>query len=357
MKGTLYYTVQPHGTDRYWITRMLDGVQATAAKRGWQAMAIPTTDIPRAHMLMIIGTTDAYLAEQTRLCEAHGGIPLLVNAHIPDALHGYTSVSFDLSHAVRDCIRQLSAQGCRRLLLVGINEASCADRMKRRVFVEECRALGCDAYVPMSPSGRLTDMVDAAVHDLSRASACGVLCANDTAAMLLLARLRAQQTACPPIIGMGNSHLGRRGTPALTSVDFDYYLLGCEAVAAYAYRMASADSHAFLQVLLPTKLVIRASSGTNSAPKDATIDSVVDTCVPYFDGQPTECLLRVESCLQQMSEVDCELMLGAADSYAALSERLFLSERTLKYRMKRILAYLGLDSKRTLAHVIHTLLS
>ncbi len=364
MKQPIYIYVQSARKDAYWQSVILDGIHAFAKQKRMQSQLVNPTEISPEAVLILVGSEEKWLLSQANICKSYGVAALPVNAYIPPALQEQPYASFALEKSTRDCLRYLASMGCKYPLLVGLNMHSGADYLKERIFYEEAARLGMQVSAYKQWREPVFTEVEHVVSELAAGSikADSILCANDTAAIMTIPRLQRIGISVGkefPVIGMGNSYLGRHMTPALTTVEFDYYTLGIEAARLY-YLMTNSpgsghESRAVHSISLPNRLIIRESTGMVPI---TNMEHIVpaEEAPDYFGEEETACIIRLENYLQHCSAQERELIFGAGESYSSLAEKLYISERTAKYRMAEILRDLQLPNKGALERYIQRIL-
>lgn len=355
--------IEPMPKGSYWLTRLIDGIRTYALKKRIKLGQYSSDTLAEHGITMIIGMSDSWLISQAREFALVGETLLIVNACIPPELEGYHSVCFALERSVRDTVYYLASLGCKRPALVGLHRSSSADRLKHRRFTEECERLGIEPICPSTESSGLAEQLDELTSSLGSLSPDALFCANDTAAILMRSRLhRSGLDPKLPLVGMGNSYLGRKLSPPLTTVDFDYFTLGYEAARVY---MLAAElpptSPTVLSASIPSRLIIRDGIGNpefiGGAARNPNPYMRGALESDYFAAPEVDGIIKLEDYLQVCDRIDRELIFNSANQYSQLAEQLYISERTLKYRMSKILTALGLDSKSDLERSVRSIIS
>ncbi len=352
MKKTIYLYTEPVIENAYWLSRLRSGISDFASERRYSVSEAAPDSMQSGGLLLILGTKEEWLTSVCQRCLSLGILAFPVNASIPGDIKARATAVFSLERAVRDCVRYLAYLGSKRPMLVGLNHSSSADQLKRRIFTDEAEKLGITPLLLDDGTETLKATVESFRAVLGKTKADAVLCSNDTAAIILISELLGMGIPVGrsfPVIGMGNSHIGRRMTPSITTVDFDYYSLGREAARLYIYaERLPIEIEAEMSVSLPAPLIIRESTGNTAFSDSGKQFLYTKQLNNYFGDGTSEKIIRLENYLQHCDEIDSELIFCAEESYRSLSERLFASERTLKYRMSNILSVLGLASKNEL---------
>lgn len=360
--------IQPPGKNDYWMKRLLDGIEAESKQRKYQNEIVyfsvrdeteppPFSGVP----VLLAGTASGWFFASVKYALTHGCTPIIVNACMPEQTTDVSGVCFALENAVEDCLKYLGQLGGKRPALIGLNPSSDADRLKAAVFRAYTQKNETESDCVFCEQAGLGDSIEACIEEMLAHGADALLCANDTTAILAEGCLKKRgitPDASFPVIGMGNSYLGMNTDPPLTSVGFDYYELGAEAVRLYDY-LSSSTSGVSVQIRIPTALHVRASTGDVPFTSRVQASAVVSKTAPdYFGGDPVHRLIMLENDLQHSDAIDREIIFGVArgETYPQLAARLYLSERTLKYRLSRILSRLGLHSKAQLNALVQEVL-
>ena len=112
-------------------------------------------------------------------------------------------------------------------------------------------------------------------------------------------------------------------------------------------------------VRIPAELIVRESTGSIPyANAELTVHVGNQNLPDYFGGSLVSRLIMLENELQHCDSIDREIIFGTArgETYTQLANRLYLSERTLKYHLSHILKRLGLRSKSELYTLVQEVL-
>ncbi|WP_159620563.1 LacI family DNA-binding transcriptional regulator [Ruania rhizosphaerae] len=211
------------------------------------------------------GSVDAIVLTSSRMSDAAirqiaKVEPLVVlNREVP----GVPSVLVDFEPAMRRITEHLAELGHRQITYVAGPEASWADGMRWRGLRLATEHLGIRLrrVGPVAPTvaGGQTAVVD---WDDHRTSA--VVAYNDMVAIGIVRRLTASGVRVPEdvsVVGFDNTPVGELVTPALTTVAAPLRALG-ETGASNAIALAAgARSRATDPIRLPTRLIVRESTG------------------------------------------------------------------------------------------------
>lgn len=178
-----------------------------------------------------------------------------------------------------------------------------------------------------------------------------VVCPNDTIAIYLVEYLKQQGIAVPGdlfVASFGNMAIGRYHSPSITSMTMDMLYVGEQAFSVWRYLMKSEQSlqRIALKITVPSKILIRES--TANMPVLSSGGAHFASPQDYFYHNPAiSRLIGLEKCISQRDPVDMQILrlLMARESYEQISEELFISSSTLRYRLNKIYADAGVKGR------------
>ena len=136
----------------------------------------------------------------------------------------------------------------------------------------------------------------------------------------------------------------------------DMLCVGEQAFSVWRYLMKSehTQQRVALKITVPSRILIRESTGCTHI--QAGAGAVFPTPQDYFYHNPTIArLVGLENCINQRDATDmnvlCRLM--EQKSYEQISEELFISSSTLRYRLNKIFADAGVRRRHEFEALIH----
>jgi hypothetical protein len=190
-----------------------------------------------------------------------------------------------------------------------------------------------------------------------------VLCANDVVAVSMIRRLSRAGTRVPDdlyVASFGGTLLSRLFRPSLTTATLNHMELGRQAVSTFAYLMRNPDVTSS-SVKVACRTHIRESTG--SSRPTGGVDTgwhahAAPRVVFYSDPEVNE-ILGIEAFLTRCDELDLRIIDGLKRSvpYERMAEDLSKSENTVKYRIKRMLSWLGRETREDLIALLGTYLA
>jgi LacI family transcriptional regulator len=178
-------------------------------------------------------------------------------------------VSSDNDRGIRQVLQHLIELGHERIAFLGgrPNLISLEREQSFRMILTEAGLPVCDPWIRHSSWSNPAVIEEAAVGILTAIEGrpTAVVCASDTAAMVVLRVARARGLRLPAdlsVTGFTNSTLSAVADPPLTTVEQPFHAMGHTA-ATHLVQMAESSGGAERQaspVLLPTQLILREST-------------------------------------------------------------------------------------------------
>lgn len=351
----LYVLMQPEAKNSYWADHIRNGIRDGVREWNDTVCAVNPTDsapdFSGRHVLVVGSNIDWLEASATQLMHK-GAHPVIVNACMLPVRHFRCSgVVFELEEMMHKCLALLRSAGRKHTVLLGANPNSVTDHVKADAFAKT--AAGLQPGDIVWAEGNLDRCIAGFAEDLASSDCDSVICANDTAAVCLIRCLTSMGYRLPEqlyIIGMGNSHVGANLKTGLTSVMFDYHEMGKTAVRLY-HNLCQSPVPCHSTVSLPCRLVIRDSAPLNDKGFIPEIlPMVTHPGGSYFDSSVIQNIIRVEAMLQAGDADDREILFGIArgESCDTIADKLFFTDRTVRYRLKKLVKQFGFENRADL---------
>lgn len=255
--------------------------------------------------------------------------------------------------ATKEALKYLKSCGREKCALYAVNLNSYADTVKAGYFKKE------DIFINSGKTG-MEDCFEKFIKRAENYDA--VICTNYISAIYLMHRLKETKFKVPEdlfVLTYGDSVLGKMFKPSLTTITLKHELLGVWAVDLCRMLSLSAEAGS-ITVNIPCK-IISAQSTDNILYKEnedfgelkSDLDNVFALDLNILEIQALEKLLRIcdETDLKMLNRI-CK-----KSSYAEIAEELFMSESSVKYKIKRLLGASGIDSIKKLTDLIKNYLS
>ena len=176
-----------------------------------------------------------------------------------------------------------------------------------------------------------------------------VICSNYITAIYLISSLKERGIAVPKdiyAVAYGDSQLGRTYSPSITAITLNHAALGVQAVEVYRY-ISKQEENISITARIPCRIIPAGS--TEYAPDNhvnVSEKEVVFTDAIYIKNQKLHEIQCLEKLLRECDNADVEIIKHLIDgkTHSAIAEEMFISENTVKYRIRRMLKISGLNS-------------
>ena len=184
-----------------------------------------------------------------------------------------------------------------------------------------------------------------------------MICASDYAAISLVRRLQQDGYPIPEklyLISYGNMALSQLMRPSITSIADGYEEFG-RAALSISSLIEKNPSISTVNIQLHCQLNIRET--TENRPLPVSAEDEAAEHVPenrFFKDPEISNLARLETLFQQCDEIDMALIqqLLSGDSYAQMTEKSFISETAVKYRIRKMEKTCGVGTRMDLVRFL-----
>lgn len=338
---TINIIIEPEYKDTVWCRETLCGIEKKVASLRYKAR-ICSYDMLNADMenIIVVGTSPSYVTSilsKTSLL----GIHTIVISCQPMETEGNTSyVLIDHNSATRECIEYLQCCGRKNIALYGINRNSYADMIKTKYFENK------NIYYS-SGKNAMQDCYDAFAKQVSRYNA--VICSNYISAIYLMRRLKCAEICVPDdlyIVTYGDSVIGNMFNPSLTTVTLDHEQLGIQAVNLCRFPDMLSES---ISVTVRAPCKIHVAKSTDNIPYVKSVNNFTHSDISDNIFMQDEQLLEIQSLekmLRKCDDIDLKIIGGLLESksHIKIGGALYISESSVKYRIKRLLTGTSIES-------------
>ncbi len=336
---------EPHYRSTAWFRQTMDAIIKKAAALRYEVAETDTEKLIFSEerlMAIVIGTSNSWVTDTLRSLMLKNVHAIVVSCQ-PEELFDNTSyVLIDHARAMNDMISLMRSVGRDRIALYGINSDSHSDRIKIRYLL--------DAGYPNSSiycinGGSLVSCYNNFQKNITEYNA--VICANDIAAVALVNHMISDGYKIPEeyfIIGFGNSLTGQMCKIPLTTISLDHEELGVQSVLLYSYLSKNTDN-VTITVKVPCSLTVRKSAEFN--PVSRKPDTIFAADSSFYKDDELNGIMRIEKTLQACDKTDLNIIHGILNyqAYCTIAENAFISENSVKYRIKRLLSISGFDRR------------
>ena len=288
--------------------------------------------------MFVLGGSAAWISHTVHELQSKNCHPIIVSELPEYSFVGrYSCVKTDYNRVMSFLSSYFMRNGKRRTAFYGMNHASFSDMARKSAFYS------CFSDGEIFENNGSLEKCFADFYERHRISSFdSVICANDFAAVSLLAHLRQSGVPTKDIcIAVHSNAQILTYFPEILALSVDY-----SAVATAAFEIAdciSANPNFMgMRVTVDCRsdlLPDGASVSASAAPAFLTADTI------YDDGELGE-LMRIDRLLSESDETDIKIIRLLSDGTDNICESTFLSDNGVKYRIKKMKRICGVESKK-----------
>lgn len=348
----VFTVTEPLVQGRYWSSGYADGIRQETAKIKGQCIEADLDTLERiaaeirAGGIRPVTIVNCITTQWTQECLARltrAGIhPLLLTPFGRERGGAFSTVSLDFYSTFFSLFRYLEHAGRSRIALLALNPDSINDTVKRQAFAD---------FQHISPEqdkhifwnrGSLLECCRRFFAQRHQYDA--VVCTNDVVAIKLIEFLNSNGVRVPEdcwVAAMGNTLTGNFINPGITVAEMDCPAIGRQAVRLYGFIQKN-PALSSLRAVTPGRIIVRSSTANFPLPPYAPgaepLPNGRDTPMDFYADQDVADIFRLETLFRNCGEVDRQILtrLLCGKTYAATAEEVFLSERAVKYRIRRM---------------------
>ncbi len=377
---TIHIYVDPPYKESLWCKQTLKGISDEATKKRYSIKMLEAENIYKADLdaffedeekriLIVLATSVNQSSKFNDFFNEHGVHLLYINHQSTNSSYRFSNILIDYYDSMRIITEYLEGCGRKLIALYGINPDSSTDLIKKNFFEERNKHIqqygnGENIYYRViddksSPSVDCFETFRSSLEFYD-----SVICVNDLVARLLIDDLQKIGIRVPEdlyVVSFGDYILAQIGKPTITAVAVDHELLGRQSVYTYSYlRKASRD--VYITAKVAPKLTIGESTAGSEFAKHKNTHSDISTgelTSDFFHHPEIQSIITFENMLTKCDKLDMQILIGIMNcmTYIQLSEKLFVSENVISYRVKRLCRLAQITSKNKLAESANRFLS
>lgn len=357
IKMKVYVYIDPEYNGSVWCSQTLKGLSGESAKRHYGVYFLDNEDILSIDLDKVYGEEErrVLIVLTTRVITdsrfydhfAKNGVSLLfVNHQSNLCADNYSNILVDYREGMAEVMKYLSACNKERTALFAINPASSTDQIKKEYFLSKGEKSEKDIYYN---NGSLDECCRNFFENNNYDS---VICANDVAAYCLMNFLKKQGVNVPEdmyVVSFGDSLLSQLGSPSLTTLSVDHTRLGRQALHAYSYLYRRSKGIRASVYVTPV-LNVRESTANKVVEYKENNSVSANINDPMYSDVTAKRILSLEKMLDSCDENDFKILKGIAcgKTYGKIADELFMSEKTVSYRVTCMRGILGCATKEEL---------
>lgn len=349
----LYLLSEPEYKKYPWYQRTMAGLNDESMKKRISLVPVNTiaeiTDQDADSAILLLGASHSWISRWVDAAVSRRIHPIVLTSRFfPMMEQTFSSVSINMGETVRHTMSYLRSLGREKIALFGVNPDAVSDPFYAEAF---CRLTGRtkDVYYL---ENTLTDTFRLLRQHLAEYNA--VVCVNDYAAILLLHELQQMgvpRTEMPYIVGYGDLNLCSVISPSITTISDNYEAFGRAAFSIYNMVIRE-KMVASVNISINSQLIIRETTGNqpflSPMPDAARISEPTQN--RFFRDVTIAQIVSLEKLFQQADETDRIILdlLAQNATYPDIAEQCYISETTVKYRVKKMKSILGVHSRAEL---------
>ena len=319
------------------------------------------TSFAKNSVIPIIGSTKYFIEKTVSCCKEYNLRPVVVDTKLADFDSRISSIRTNRKDADSGIVRYCKSLGNDRIAMLGINNFSNTDTEKRNAFVETLHTIyGFDATEDVYYSDDSAEKcINLLLNNISKYNA--VMCANDYFAAAFIVKAKERGIRVPNdiiVTGYGNSFIGEKLTPSITTVAPKYFEMGRQTRKIYNYLTDNPEVTS-LEVLVDYDVIVRESTGEKELDEDGYIRTTVfDPCVhSIFSDELLRRIAGIDTVLSYDDKTMKMILKGIAENvpYSALAEKLYLSDSAFRYKLNKIFNLSNIQSKSELRQALNIL--
>lgn len=356
-----YALIEPLVRNKYWSSQYTEGIkqEISRVKGAYREISFDDLESLRAADTRSVVLVNCISLNWISAClarmESMGIHPLLLTP-IGRANPAFvSSISFDFYGAFYNLCHYLNGTGHGNIALFGLNPSSANDVVKQAAFSRYYEAAGADGGQHIFwNNGTLEDCCAAFYRRIQAYNA--VICANDILAVKLIRFLKQRDVKVPDdlyMAAMGNTSLSELISPRITVAKFDCRSIGRHAARLYRFLSKNPDMSS-VTANVSGQIIVRESTGqvppVFAAPKAVEKSAYIN----FYADDDVRNIFSLEELFQRSDELDRHIIHGllCERSYPDLAASLYVSESTVKYRVRKMTETAGCRTKEDLLSLL-----
>ena len=353
----LHIICDPYAIGCSWVSRTLEVILREARKKCTPIVVSPIElseerlggifSECEGRLIIVVGNTISWINSTIERLGRYNFRIILVDCSAQFYSYNVNIVQTDHRLATRMLVDYLSSRGCRRLALYAVNSNAYSDEVKRAAFSESGSGLvRSDIYYN---NGSLCDCFSQFERNIPEYD--GVICANDVAAVHLLKNAEALGVRVPEqlsIVSFGGTTIARMVSPSITTIRLRSQELGNQAVELFFFLLKKPENVS-VRVSVACDIVEGETTSPEPLPSGTADRSPgrSESEVIFTDDAVVNSMMQVELSLRYCDELDLEIIrcILRDERYYIICDKLFLSESSLKYRIRQLQSKFGCTSR------------
>ncbi len=271
----------------------------------------------------------------------------------------YSCATFSRRIATEQMLDFFLQKGARSVAMVGVGYNSMNDAVRSEAMRHYADLSGgLLRSKSFSYQTYISESFDAFVNEADDFDA--VLCPNDYVAVAFLHFCEEHHLEVPDkllLASFNGNRIGQYCRPAITSLMINFEAIGASAVTIWLYLQENRNENLQFRITAPGRILERESTRRNGTPDAALpVRHPIGERFeggPFYDEPTLQALMHIDRCIQRCDELDFRIIreLLTGDSYESIAGRLFLSESSMQYRMRKLFQVAQVANRRAFAEL------
>ena len=340
----LYLAIDPMYIGTYWCNQYVKGIRYEVLQNNRTLHEISLSELESyqdgpSNLIMLLSNSRSWFPQAVEAVAQKGWQIVLVSPFMDFVGTNVSYVCADLHAMVRDTCAYMRSHGKNRVALFGWLSDSTGDAVKRSAFEEFFH--GHKACRVFENEGNMEKACERFYQQYSEFDA--VLCCNDVAGIKLMKYLTQRGVRIPQSIwlcAIGDATVSKLIKPSITTAVLDCVSIGRQAVKlclmlakSPIITTVSATVAGLVEVRESTGFALLAQTG-HMAPAVSQLENISK----FYSDETVKDIFDLEMLVNHCTNADFEILRLIRDgyNYNRISERMFISESTIKYRLKRM---------------------
>ena len=363
----IFIVCQPDADKTHWCSLYLKGIHSEARRKGDTVSllsvekAIEQFKTDKPVCAGILSISRAWTEEVAAILSGLGVEPLVIGGASRDGYRHASYVYMDYREATYQLIEYLRAYRKNRIALFAVSTDSATDMIKKDAFLSYDKCHEHDVFYYSGADGLMNAACKRFLEVCRNYDA--VICSNDASAVILLHQLEESGIQVPEdmfLCTFGDMAVSSSGKKTLTMAKLNCMEIGKQVV--YMCRhLTSCQDISSVSTKIRCELIIGDTTanlpivaetlGTSHTPSDSTSEFHKDPSVSR--------IFLAEKILSACDAIDMDMfkLILSGHKYFDIAEILHVSESTIKYRLKRIIALSGLSTRDEVIEVMQAFLN
>ncbi len=187
-----------------------------------------------------------------------------------------------------------------------------------------------------------------------------VICPNDVIAICLINECKKHGIRIPEklfLASFGNMSVSAYFSPTITSVTMDMFSVGEQTYNVWRFLTAGDSmTRTSIKITVPSRILARESTAGIEPNTGFGVKSPILKADRFYYNPVISVLVGLDNCISQRDALDMRIIRSIIDKekYEQICEKYFISPSTLRYRLNKIFADAGVQSRKQFEQLIHT---